>query len=129
MLVDPKRAGDKSLEGLKVALQLAEMQLEVFTKFTAPKKMKALKGAVDTAALQILLVRQRSEAELQAAKASLAAQNAAAVAELSRLDRWQHDLSKCKIVAPHDGVVAVAGRQVVAGAEVRAWAGRDGTDS
>ena len=107
--VDTGTSDARVLAEATAQLDVAETRLEVFEKFTVPKTIKDLQSAIATAKRDSERSRAQSETDVKAAQARVASRQAQAEFEASRLQGLKNDLKACKIVAPHDGVVAVAG--------------------
>jgi RND family efflux transporter MFP subunit len=69
-------------------------------------KTKELVGALDTTKRSVLQVKRDNESLLAQADAARLAARQALVKEREKLDKYQAQLSKCKIYAPHDGMAA-----------------------
>jgi hypothetical protein len=119
-IVKAGKADAKSLKVPEVELEIAETKLQVFQKYTVPKLIKELESAIDSAERDSKLVHRDAEGAVKAAEADLAVRRAQAGLEAQQLKRLRNDLTKCRIEAPHDGVVAAAGPIPVRnGSEVR----------
>lgn len=117
--VDAGLGDVESLQDLKENLELAEQRLHVYREFTAPKLDNEFEMLVSSAKREIQIVRSEVEAEVQAARATLASQEARVQQAEAQLKGQQDELAQCKLVAPHDGVVAAGPQPIVVGSVLR----------
>jgi RND family efflux transporter MFP subunit len=73
--------------------------------FEFPMKKLELDGALETARRNRLQTERDSEALLAQAEAAMHAADRALAKEKERLNKYQAQLAKCKVVAPHAGMV------------------------
>lgn len=78
------------------------------TDFERRMSEMQFRGDLDTAKRDLEQVKRNNQAELAKAKVTLDAANRQLKKEEERLERYKSQLSKCKIFAPQDGMVAYA---------------------
>lgn len=90
----------------KLKTQLASLS----KKETYEQEMELLRlqGSLDTARRELVQVQRNNEALRDQARAALDAANESLKKEEERLEHYQEQLTKCKIYAPQDGMVAYA---------------------
>ncbi len=103
----------------QLKLEVAELRLDVFQKVLAPGRTKELENAVVAAKASQERVLFESKAQIRKIEAAYAVQRVLLDVEQRHLDRASEQLRRCRVVAPHAGVVANGPTQIHEGTLVR----------
>jgi HlyD family secretion protein len=88
------------------SLSTAEANRKKLQQYEYPMKLLELKGAIATAKRALEQVGRDNEALLAQAEATKNAAEQSLKTETERLEKFKTQLEKCKLYAPHDGLVA-----------------------
>ncbi|MEW6304139.1 MAG: efflux RND transporter periplasmic adaptor subunit [Verrucomicrobiota bacterium] len=103
------------LESDKLAVQQKEIKLEeskedlrLLTKYDYPKQVRRLQSAVEQAEVELLRIKQRSDAQIASYEADLETRERTLELNQRRLEHLKLQLDLTKITAPQDGLVIYA---------------------
>lgn len=88
------------------ALSTAEANKKKLKQYEYPMKVLELKGAIATAERALAQVLRDNEALMAQTNAARNAADRALITEEEKLKKYQDQLTKSKVLAPHDGLVA-----------------------
>jgi HlyD family secretion protein len=99
------RAEEASRKAARFALAKVEEELRVLTVYTAPRTVRMLTGRVDEARLRVERVRSQARAREIRDDRVRRARRRVYQRTLQRYHDTEQEIRKCRVVAPHDGLV------------------------
>ncbi len=97
-----------TVKRMTIALDQAEEELRLMTKYTIPKSKRQLEASVDQTRVELMRIKQRCSAQVAQAEADLEARQRTLELNEKRLDHLKEQLRLTKIYAPQDGMVIYA---------------------
>ncbi|MSR66598.1 MAG: HlyD family efflux transporter periplasmic adaptor subunit [Pedosphaera sp.] len=92
----------------ELSLKLAEETLRVLEKYEQVKEQRRLKSEIEKADLALIETKQTSKSRMRTSESLVITKVKTLELQREKLNDWQQQLKKSKIIAPQDGIVVYA---------------------